>query len=422
MSKTLAYNLSLVVLIILENLFLLVFHPYHITNQAVNSAGYFLVSVSIGLVVLVKFYNKPVITVAGPPPLKRKLLVILLGTACLLTLNGVTISVMKRVDADNFADIIPAIRLTVKSLLAGGYPYGATVLAPIHIPRVSNYLPMHWLPYTIAEYFRFDYRTITFVVWSLGASVIMYRSARIKDLWIQIITPALISFSYIMLFYQQPYLIAGTVELLVAGYYMLLIAGLHQKNAILTGIIIGTCMLSRYYIILWLPLWAFVQFISGNRRALIKTCVTVAVTLSVLYVIPFLSKDWSVFYRSVKDYETLPYFEWLHMDDSGTPLHLFSGVGFAYLFFDKYKHGELVEGYHLFKNLFYLSVAFSVVIMGIWYWLKRNKIDTRIFLLASFKIYLSVFLAFVLVPYIYLMIPASFISIAIFTEQARYKV
>jgi hypothetical protein len=59
--------------------------------------------------------------------------------------------------------------------------------------------------------------------------------------------------------------------------------------------------------------------------------------------------------------------------------------------------------------------------MGALYWWKRHRIHPVIFLMSSFKIYLTLFLNFIQVPYIYLMITASFVSIAIFAELGRYE-
>jgi hypothetical protein len=59
--------------------------------------------------------------------------------------------------------------------------------------------------------------------------------------------------------------------------------------------------------------------------------------------------------------------------------------------------------------------------MAAWYWKNRLKIHPRVFMMVSFKIYLTLFLNFIQVPYIYLMITAAFVSIAIFAELCRYQ-
>ena len=76
--------------------------------------------------------------------------------------------------------------------------------------------------------------------------------------------------------------------------------------------------------------------------------------------------------------------------------------------------------FHLLKKCLLVIPALSVMVMGVWYWYNRTKINNRIFLMASFKIYLTFFLSFILVPYSYLMITGVLVSIALFAEQARY--
>ena len=110
------------------------------------------------------------------------------------------------------------------------------------------------------------------------------------------------------------------------------------------------------------------------------------------------------------------------MDCNGSPYHLYAGYGFGYLFYEKYLHTDLQHGYDLLKRTFYMASFGIIILMGIWYAWKRKKIDYRIFLLASFKIYLTVFLAFIMIPYLYLVVTASFVSIALFAEQVQYSV
>lgn len=60
--------------------------------------------------------------------------------------------------------------------------------------------------------------------------------------------------------------------------------------------------------------------------------------------------------------------------------------------------------------------------MGGWYWVSRKKIDAGVFLIASFKIYLTIFLAFIQIPYTYLMVTAIGVSIAMFAAMSNWKI
>ncbi len=71
---------------------------------------------------------------------------------------------------------------------------------------------------------------------------------------------------------------------------------------------------------------------------------TVAVITIILYVILFLSKDWSIFYKGYKYYDSSAYFEWTHLNDQGKPGQLFSGTGAAYYFYTRFRAHVLVGG------------------------------------------------------------------------------
>jgi len=229
MIKRQGSNYLLILLIILENLFLLVFYRQHITSQAVNSTCYFTTSLLFGLITLVKFYNIPEISVYPQATPNKKYLLILFYAACFLLLNSVTIRIIKTNDYAQMSDIIPAIQIFSKRLLSGQIPYSQSAMEPLGYHGPSNYLPLHWLPYSIAEFFHFDYRTITFAIWFLGALVVMFRSMRCKNICIQILIPVLVSGSYLLLVNVSPGTIACTVETMIAGYYMLLYSARDKK-------------------------------------------------------------------------------------------------------------------------------------------------------------------------------------------------
>ena len=212
-----------------------------------------------------------------------------------------------------------------------------------------------------------------------------------------------------------------TVEIMVAGYYIAFIAGLGGKNAVLKGLMIAICLMSRYSLVLWLPLWVAVEFISGNRKQLGISLLVIFLFIVGIYGIPFLSHDPGIFLRGYKYYSQAAMGEWQHLDDQQHPYHLYGGHGFAWLFYSKLSQYSLPDRLKSLQKVHFLLSFGSVVVMGIWYWFNRKKVNYKLFLLGSFKIYLSIFLAFIQVPYAYLMITGSFVSIAILAELMRYK-
>lgn len=424
--KRYTYTVTLIALIVLENLFLFYFYGHNITNQTVNAFGFFFSSLLIGIVLFLKFYKTKaeqtaiVLTV----PVKKKILLLLFYTALITFLNVLTIQIIKTYPIDfNYSDIIPSIELMAKSFLAHKDPYGYETYSQLGYHNPSGYLTAHWWPYCIAEYFSFDYRTMSFIIWCLGAILLLIRSMKLKDIRLQIVIPFLLVLSYSLMAKQQGDIIGETVEIIIAGYYMLLIAGINQKNAIVTGIFVSLCLLSRYVIVLWLPLCALVMLTSGHKKELRKIVLVTLVLVIVLYVIPFMSHDWKNFYVAHKEHETA-IAEWKHGDAQGRPIHLYRGVGFAYLFYEHYSdtNATLTYGHQLITNILYIMLILFLTLSGIWFWFNKNKIHYKIFLLVSLKIYLTILYSFIHTPYLYIIVTGNFVSIAIFAEQARYKI
>lgn len=423
--KRQSYTAILIVLIVLENLFLFYFFSHHITNQTTNAFGFFFTSLLIGIVLFLKFYNTDAhaTAITSKVSAPKKILLILFYTILIIFMNVLTIQIIKTYPIDfNYSDIIPSIELMAKSFLTHKDPYGYETYSQLGYHNPSGYLPAHWWPYCIAEYFSFDYRTMSFIVWCAGAIFIMIRSIKLQDLRMQIIIPLLLVLSYSLMAQQQGDIIGETVEIIIAGYYMLLIAGINQKNVIITGIFISLCLLSRYVIILWLPLYALVMIASGHKKELLKIILVCAILISALYVIPYMSHDWKNLYVAHKEHETA-IAEWKHGDANGLPIHLYRGVGFAYLFYENFSDNNttLIYGHALITHILYISLIAFLGLAGIWFWLNKNKIHYKIFLLVSLKIYLTILYAFIHTPYLYIIITGNFVSIAIFAEQARYK-
>lgn len=421
MSRSNIYNLVLICFIIAEFLLIFVSHEMVVKGQTTNAVSLFLTSSLIGVVVLLKFYRYPDIEVSGPSRIRHWYITIPIAIAGIFLLNMETIDIIKNCTPAAISDIIPTIQTLAKRCTEGLYPYSVEAFRVFGQISPPPYLPMQWLPVCLSEYFHFDPRTITFCVWAVGAMVLMYRSMRCSEAWLKAAVPVVVMGCYWGIVKAQPAMICGTAEIMMAGYYMLLVAGLSQRNVYFTALAFTFCLLSRYFIALWLPLWVFVMFITGHRKQLFTVIGLTTVFVCILFVIPFLSRDWSLIKTMLFTYGDTGIGVWRQTYDKDYPLHLYAGTGFAHLFYEHYAaKGNMEEGYPVLKQLMFIMPIITVMLLGIWYWFKKAKINYRIFLLASFKIYLSVFLAFIIVPFTYLSISAIFVSAALFAEQARY--
>ncbi len=413
---------ALIVLLILLEAALILWLPHELLPQGINEVCYTLCSLLIGAAVLLRYWNaEPTYrSYAGKPvPALLRVAPLLLLIPCLACTAPLFAAAFRETPIGEASDIIPTIVLAVRRLLGGETVYKTIDEWGYRLPL--TYLPMQWLPYTPAEVLRFDYRWIAVGIYYLATAVIAFRCSRVAPF--RGIVAALLSQYLVWMVLKHDAGIASvTVELMVAGYYMLLVAGLSGSSPLLRGAAIALCLLSRYSLVLWLPLWAAVEWLAVDKKGFYRSAIAIAVLVLGIYIIPFLSQDWGAFLRGYRYYTEAALGEWSRLEGNGVPYQLNRGVGFARLFYLKLWHYSVADRLRSLQKVHFALCLGSTLFMGAGYFLLRRRPHPRIFLLASFKIYLSLFLAFIQVPYTYLMITAVSVSIAIFAELARWRV
>ncbi len=415
-------NLLLLSLIILENLFLYIFFRHGLLDQGPNAIGLFLSSLSFGILLIFKFNNAVAIECNAIQPIKNILsYVMVLAALTIMVCMGFQFNsffAIHHLDY-HYSDIIPSIQIACHRLLNGEFPY--KVITDFGYPQQPDYFPMHWMPYSIAELLKIDPRWVTYGAWCSVATCLCFRSTKIPSKALRAITPLLVVASFYFLQDNNIGLFEITVEVLIAAYYMFVVITLNKQSGILQGVAISFCLLSRFSLVLWLPLFCFILFTTNNRKQLYTSIVTGAAMVLLLYVIPFLSKDWSIFFRGFQYYDTATLGEWEHLDAKGQPIHLFRGTGIAYFFYTHFTNLDVMGKIKLLQKTQLFVSLLATAILGAWFWRRRNTINTRVFLMASFKIYMAIFLFLIQLPYEYLMCVGNFITIAVFCEQARYS-
>jgi len=412
------YNLVFFILIVAEILFLLYFG--NINAQLPNAILYSSTSFLIGILLLIKFYNKSVSAIQTTGKKSH-----ILFWAIPLTVF-LAYSIMHQQDIiERYpvgfmqSDIIPTIKVMVKRFIQNEYVY--TPFYDFGYKLNPTYLPMLWFPFSIAELTKIDYRWIPLLIWLVSIIVLQIRSSSRNTIH-PILTLSLIITLFIFLSYNEATFFGYTVEIMIVAYYMLLVASINTRSVLFISISIVLCLLSRFSLLLWLPLWCAVMFIAGNKKMMLQIVAIVTTLIVAMYIIPFMTKDWHIFTNAMDTYTNAAVGEWEHIDKyTGKPMHLYKGVGFAHLFNENIQNWDTLDKVKRLQKIHFILCLAVTLAMGIWYWFNWNKIEMRIFLMASFKIYLTIFLAFIQVPYIYLMVVANFVSIAIFSEQLRYK-
>lgn len=327
------------------------------------------------------------------------------------------------INASTDSDVIPQIKILVTRFLSGVFPYQLITEWSFNHTLYPTYLPLTWMPFILPEVLGFDYRWMAFSV--LMISFLFYFSKILSwnISWKGILFLGITSF-YFLYAYQKGEIEEGifrnSVETLIAGYYLILALSIFSKSNILKGAALTFCLLSRYSVVLWVPLFFFVLFFaSKENKYKIKTSdlLTIGFIMFagflIFYAIPFLSEDTSIFIKGY-DYHTDAALQswktsdWQPAEDP--PFALFKGFGMAGFFYE-YVPGDLETKLKACQRFHFIASIFTVILLGGIFYKIKNKIDYRIFLLGSLKIYLVIFYNFIQIPFNYLFLTLVMVSL-----------
>ncbi|MBD2723440.1 hypothetical protein [Hymenobacter armeniacus] len=309
------------------------------------------------------------------------------------------------------SDIIPILQVYATRFLSGEviYRYSTTLPYPIF----PNYLPMQWLPYVPAQYLGIDYRW-----WALGLLVLVgfgaYQAvlAQQRQQWMLfVLKMALPAYVLHRLITHNSELYAHTVEPTIIAFYCVLAASVLSRSAILQAAALVACLLSRYSVVFWVPFYLWLLWREAGKRHAIAVAGLVGVGVLGIYVVPYLSKDWTIFTHAFAEYKIATMGEWSRTDGpDGKPPQLFSGFGFS-AFWYTYGPAELKTRIAL-AQLGDVLISSAVVALSAWlYYRLRHRYDYRIVALITLKLYLATFYAFIQTPYPYLTSLGLFISL-----------
>ena len=308
----------------------------------------------------------------------------------------------------NGSDIIPQVGILVERLLEGEFPY-----QPIGkddwdrtFTLFPTYLPLQWLPYIAPQLLDLDYRIYAFILFALANLYLVIRRIRLKSNLLSTLALGLLP-PLILIGLMSNDTTGGfrhSVELLIVSYYVLLASVLVKFNWGSISILVAICLLSRYSIVLWVPLFIFVLYRKLGFSIVLKSIGVMFLMFCVFYL-PFLVFDPMIYFKGY-DYHTgaaLGAWDikgWQPKIDT-VPYTLKHGVGMGVFFYENIA-GEVIDKLNACRYG-HLAVSIgSVLLMGFWYFRNEKRILPGLFLLGSLKIYLVVFYNFIQIPFIYL--------------------
>lgn len=212
-------------------------------------------------------------------------------------------------DPGGGSDVIPQLETQYHRFVHGEMPYRQLIL---HQSKpFPVYMPLHWLPVGITDYAGMDTRWSGLLLLVPGAGLCIYTIVQKKLRLIPAITCiALVPVVLLAALYGGDLDLPLSLETIVAAYYLIVCAGLLQKNLLLTTVGIALCLLSRYTLIFWLPVFFYLLF--THTGAIRTTIVMLALITAfcVIYVFPFLLKDSSIFIEGLRYHNGAAEFEW----------------------------------------------------------------------------------------------------------------
>jgi hypothetical protein len=309
------------------------------------------------------------------------------------------------------SDIIPALSIYTKRFLSYEEVY-APFVNELGYPALPTYLPATWFPYLLPEWLQLDYRWMSIALLAVGVAAYQWLVLQLRRPFYDSFLLATLPFALTYAIARtDPSIFGYTVESMIVGYYMLLIVGVLLRSWPLQALALVLCLLSRFSLVFWVPLYLLLVFFQESRTRAIMLAGTVGLGIVLLYIVPFLSHDWSLFMRVQNAYTDVAVGEWKHLNDQGLPYHLYNGVGLGNLFYH-YWPGDLVARIKALKTLHLVLLVLITVSAGIVYWRQSGpRTDYRVFAIIVLKLYLATFYVFLQVPYAYLASVSIFASL-----------
>jgi Family of unknown function (DUF6311) len=295
------------------------------------------------------------------------------------------------------ADMIPILKIQAQRFLKFEDVY--TVIPEIWGGMKPIYLTFLWLPFSISEYFGFDARWIVMGGMAFGLFFIFKIFQRSKVLAPSVL--ALLGLFFILNFMVNHD--KGTIifaeEGVVVGYYLFLGYALSRKNAWLIGFGIAFCVLSRYLLVFWLPVfWLYWFFFESRKGAWIILGVSASLFLAT-FLIPYGIKNIELLTGQHKGYIEMARRTWMTNPDFTK-----NTMGLA-----KFFTVEKIELLHTLLISF--SALIPLVFGGIFLLLRSKKwFQPEMFALCSLKLSMVCFYNLLEMPYPYLFYTNTFFS------------
>ena len=198
----------------------------------------------------------------------------------------------------DYSDVIPQLEMLYIRFRDGIFPY-----APVDMGSYQPYpvyMPMHWLPVFFADKFHVDSRWIGYGILALAHAGFGFALARKHTISVRtiiaILLPSLALWAFILWGTLD---IPISYELVIAAYYLVLAFGLYTRNTVVIALGLVLCLLSRYTLVFWIPLFAVLLWWNKPWKTSVAVWGAAAAAFILLYLLPFYAKDPSILTKGV---------------------------------------------------------------------------------------------------------------------------
>jgi hypothetical protein len=207
------------------------------------------------------------------------------------------------------SDVLPQIETLYTRFVNGEFPYQLVDMG--HYAPYPVYMPLHWLPIGISHFFEMDIRWSGYALLVAAGGVsgwfVFKQNRPLFQSILAALLPSVVLWGYILWGEAD---IPVSYELVIAAYYLVLASGLNGRDLgwVTTGLIL--CVLSRYTLVFWLPLFAILLWQNTSIRNNASIWLSVAVSVILLYFIPFFLKDPTILSKGISYHNGAAVDEW----------------------------------------------------------------------------------------------------------------
>ncbi len=311
-------------------------------------------------------------------------------------------------EPEKWSDVLPQLHTQYERFSKGEFPYDVVEL--IGYSPMPVYMPLHWLPIGLAAPLHLDFRLIGFGFFVLSLAIYgWYLAAQSGSTPVRMLVLILPTFPlWAFLRWGQLDLMVS-YEVLIGAYYLLLATGLFARQLWLVAIGIILCVLSRYTLVFWLPLFAIILFFEKGWKKSFWVWGALGASILLIYIIPFYLKDPSIFSRGMSYYTGATVAEWQGYGDPPVSYSMESGIHFAAITKAIFS-GDMAHRVHL-ARLVQGTILLSLLVGGWFYYRRwRDRIDFYTFSLIGLYLFVSAYYFFGPLTYRYYYFPLLVLS------------